>query len=116
MLRPHLQQAAGSEGDDVVLANTGLECFGNILIHAIDHGSRLAQEQNFVLVLDLSSVQHDLLAVVDCDTCGLELAKHGHLDHVDADRHARDALFFQDRRDLLSGALRQPGCGGDSAL
>ncbi len=100
-------------GDELALADPGLEPLGDQLVRAVDHRARRVEQDDLVDRLDLARVEHHLLAVADGDPLRLERGQHRRLDDVDAERHVGDALRPEDRGDLTRGVPEQAGVGGD---
>jgi hypothetical protein len=84
-------------GDDVVLADAGLQLLPDHVIGAVDHRGGLVEQHDLVDILDLARVEHDLLAVDDLHARLLQLEEHCGLGEVDADRHVGDAGFLEER-------------------
>ena len=54
------------------------------LIDAVDHGTSLGEEDDFVGALDLAGLHHRLLAIDHVETCGLQCKEHTGFCHIHA--------------------------------
>ena len=95
--RAEVEEELRDLGDELALADPGLQPLGDQLVGAVDHRAGRVEQRDLVDRLDLAGVEHHLLAVADGDALGLERGEHRRLDDVDAERHVGHALGLEDR-------------------
>ncbi len=98
-------------GDDIGLAHAGFEHLEHVLIHPVDHRRRLVEQCDLVDILDLACVEQHLLRIANFQADLFKLVQHRRFDNVDAERHFVDAVFDQQRLDLLGSGLHQSDVG-----
>src|SRR4051794_21692832 len=108
LVRPHLVEALVGEGDDLVLADAGLQPLDDPLVDPVDHRDGLGQQHDLVGRLDDARVQHVLLGVDDGESLPLHLEEERRLDEVDPHRLVGHAGLGQQGLDLGDGRLHQP--------
>ena len=108
---PHVVQLLVCDGDDFIFADARLEHLVDGLVNTVDQGGRHAEQRDLVLRLDLSGIEHRLLAVHHLDRTGLQGEDHRHLRDVHAQRLARHALFAHDVLDGPGDVIRESGFG-----
>jgi hypothetical protein len=104
----HLVETLVGEGDDLVLADAGLERLEDILVDAVDHGRRHVEQRELVLALEHARFEQNLLAVTHLDPERLERKEKRRLHDVDSERQVAHALGLEDVADLLRRLLEEP--------
>ncbi len=111
MVRTHVVETFVGEAHQFVLSNTGLQRFEDVLIDAVYHRRRLAQQHQLVLILDLSRVEHELLGVTNLHARALQFKIKRQFHDVEANRLVEHSLVAQDPDDLLDGDSKSPAVG-----
>src|SRR5579863_9965288 len=99
--RAHAKQPIVSNRHQLVLARAGSDRATDIYIRRIDHRRRQLQQLDLIRGLDLTRVEHRLLAIHYLDADRFQRAQHRQFHDVDADRLIGDAAIDQRLLDLL---------------
>ena len=61
---------------DIAFTHAGLQLLVDHVVYAVDHRSGLVEQDDLVNILDLSGIEHDLLAVDNAESRILKLEEH----------------------------------------
>ena len=115
VLAAEVVEHLADEADALVLAHAGTEERVQLLVGGVHHGTGLGEEGDLVGGLDATGVEEHLLAVDDVETGVGQRPQDGHLDDVDPDRLAGEAVLGQLGGDLSGDLLGDARLGVEGA-
>ncbi len=115
VLAAEVVEHLADQADALVLPHARAQEPVQRLVGRVDHRARLGQQRDLVGRLDPAGLQEDLLAVDHLDAGRAQRAQDRHLDDVDADRLAGQAVLGQLGRDLAGDLLGDARVGVERA-